>query len=116
MAMQHWDRFRVAITKRLCRCGELECSRCMLPWRPPEQRTRKELVEDLADSEEMLERLRTDLDQHKKVVDAMAWRMSMISSAADPTTHLEVKRDGGRVEISVYPNLNEAAEGDSCPE
>lgn len=50
MAMQHWDLARVAVTRRLCRCDEIECSRCTLPWRPPEQRTRRELIEDVLDA------------------------------------------------------------------
>lgn len=102
MAMQHWDLFRVGITRRLCRCDEIECGRCTQPYRPPQQRTRRELIEDVLDAANHAEELREKLQQNERVLALLAERMGLIRDVADPHCKVEV-------------TVNEKKGDESCP-
>jgi hypothetical protein len=60
--MSAFVRARVWLTRRLCRCDEIECSRCTLPWLPIEERSKRELIEDYreldAHNAELMRRLK----------------------------------------------------------
>ncbi len=57
------DRVRVAVTRRLCRCDEIECRRCTKPLRPRAEQTRAELIEELEEWDAWGEEMRARLDE-----------------------------------------------------
>lgn len=67
-----WDTVRVAITRRLCRCDEIECRHCTRPWRPRNERTKAELIDELADSDEQLQKLRTEWQDARGKLEAIS--------------------------------------------
>lgn len=102
MAMQHWDLARVAVTRLFCGCDEIECNRCTLPYRPPEQRTRRELIEDVIDAGEHANELREKIRRDEQVLELMSERMVLIRDIADP-------------EVKISIDYDEEKEGGSCP-
>lgn len=57
------DGIRVAVTRRLCRCDEIECLRCTKPLRPRSEQTRAELIDELEEWDAWGEDMRARLDE-----------------------------------------------------